>query len=138
MGALLPPIGSGVKAVIAICAVFAGLTAMFGSLSCRVSPLSDWGMMLTTLTMISSGLFDLREDAGGRFLRIEVLGLDHEVLILRHAGSSALPSWVLSPSIHSPSCPTPNFGALAQRTSRLAANRMVTVPGRRPRPPRAT
>ncbi len=54
IGAVSPPMGSGVKAVAAICWAFAGLTAMQGSLSWFSSPLIDFGIMLTTRTGVTA------------------------------------------------------------------------------------
>ena len=58
MGARSPPAricslvrgdnGAGVNAVATMWDAFAGLTAMLGSLSWLVSPLSEFGIMLTT------------------------------------------------------------------------------------------
>src|SRR5437870_1504865 len=48
IGALLPPIGSGVNAVAAICVGSAGLTARLASLSSFNSPLRSLGIILTT------------------------------------------------------------------------------------------
>jgi hypothetical protein len=51
MGARGPCEGSGVNADAAICRGFFGLTAIVGSLSWWVSPLSDFGIMLTIKTV---------------------------------------------------------------------------------------
>src|SRR5262245_21720066 len=48
--AVLPPIGSGSQAEAAMCDEFAALTARFGSTLKLVSPLSDSGMISTTVT----------------------------------------------------------------------------------------
>jgi hypothetical protein len=44
----LGPIGFGVNAVATSCCGLFGLTASIGSLSCSLSPLSEFGMMLTS------------------------------------------------------------------------------------------
>ena len=63
-------------------------------------------------------------------LRMEILGIDDEILVARaRRRTAASPRPLLSscaPSIQTPSWPTPNFGAVAQLTSRLAANRTMT------------
>src|SRR5690242_14617735 len=53
-GALEPPSGSGVNAVAMIVAGFPGSTAIFGSLSWRVSPLRKAGVILTMISTAGS------------------------------------------------------------------------------------
>jgi hypothetical protein len=52
-GAKGPPVGLGVKAVATICSGLFGFTARLGSLSWFVSPLTDFGIMLTTVIFMA-------------------------------------------------------------------------------------
>src|SRR5437762_13902008 len=62
IGALGPPVGSGVKAEAAMCSGLVGLTSRFGSLSLLVSKLICLGMILTIRTFASTANTSL-EDA---------------------------------------------------------------------------
>src|SRR5215472_8923214 len=70
MGALLPAVGQGVKAVAAIWLAFAGFTAMFGSASLFTSLLCGVGIMLTTVTWPRATL--LKTEKKARRQRIQM------------------------------------------------------------------
>ena len=57
IGAKAPPVGLGVNAVAAICSGLLGFTARFGSLSWFVSPLMDFGIILTTVIFVAAPFF---------------------------------------------------------------------------------
>src|SRR5215471_17604253 len=57
MGPVPELAGSGVKAEAAICSGLAGLTETFGSLSRLVSPLSEFGIILMTVTGMAASYF---------------------------------------------------------------------------------